>query len=266
MPKVSVIMSFCNDEKYIGEAVKSILEQTFSDFEFIIINDASTDSSEEIVKEFADKRIKLIKNSKNLGLTKSLNIGIREAVGEYIARMDADDVCLPQRFEKQVKFLDGNRRTALVGCWVEFIDPEGKSEGIKKFPTDFQDIKKILISYLPFRHPTLIIRKKALDEVGFYDESFKYAQDYELILRTAKKFPVANLPEVLLKYRNWPPGSISAEYQKQQEFYALKARVKALTNSWYPTWQVIYLIKPAVSFLIPSFIKKPIIKKFIFKS
>ena len=264
-PKVSVILSFFNDEKYIGEAIKSVLAQTFTDFEFLIINDGSIDGSLEIVKSFVDKRIKIIQNPKNLGFTKSLNIGLTKARGEYVARMDSDDICFPQRFERQVKYLDENLKVVLVGCWVEFIDPDGNSTGIKKFPTKNSEIKKVLISFLPFRHPTLMIRKKVLDEVGFYDESFVFAQDYELILRIAAKFLVANLPEVLLKYRNWPAGSISLEKQKQQDFFALKGRIKALTNGWYPAWQAIYLIKPSVSFLIPTFIKKTLVKKLVFK-
>lgn len=264
-PKVSVIMSFYNDEKYITEAVESILKQTFSDFEFITVNDGSTDGSAEIIRSFGDKRIKLIVNKKNLGLTKSLNRALTASTGEYIARMDADDIALPHRFEKQVKFLDENAHIPLVGCWVEFIDPDGKSTGIKKFPTEDSEIKKVLISYLPFRHPTLVIRKKVLAELGFYDESFLYAQDYELILRIAAKYPVANIPEVLLRYRNWPEGSISLVKQKQQEFYALKARLKALMNNWVPFWRLIYFVKPLISFLIPSLIKKPLVKKFILK-
>lgn len=263
MPKISVIMSFYNDEKYISQAVVSILQQTFSDFEFIIVNDGSKDSSEKIVKNFGDSRIKIIKNRENLGLTKSLNIALNQARGEYIARMDADDIAQATRLEKQVKFLDENPGIALVGCWVEFIDSEGKSTGIKKFPTSDSEIRKVLLSYLPFRHPTLMIRKKVLDEVGFYDESFLYAQDYELILRISTKFQLANLPKVLLKYRNWPEGSISYSKQKQQEFFALKARFKAIKAGWFPFWQAIRLVKPAISFLIPSFLKKPLVKKFV---
>lgn len=259
-------MSFYNDEKYIGQAIESILKQNFPDFEFLIVNDGSKDKSSRIVKSFNDKRIRLIKNKKNLGLTKSLNIALSIAKGKYIARMDADDISLPNRLKNQTEFLDENKGIALVGCWVEFIDVDGKTTGIKKFPVEYPEIKRVLISYLPFRHPTLMIRKKILNEVGFYDENFHYAQDYELVLRIAAKFPVANLPEVLLKYRNWVTSSISYTTQKQQDFYALRARFKALKAGWYPFWQAIYAVKPVISFLIPSMIKKPFAKKLFYKT
>lgn len=264
-PKVSVIMSFCDNEKYIRLAVESILKQTFVNFEFTIVNDDSQDASEKIIQSFSDNRIKFIKNPKNLGLTRSLNKALKLAKAEYIARMDADDIAEPDRFAKQVEFLDKNQKVGLVGSWVEFINSQGKTTGIRKFPTSNFEIRKALTSYLPFRHPTLMIRKNVLNDIGFYDENFRFAQDYELVLRISAKYKLANLPEVLLKYRNWPAGSISLVKQKQQEFFALKARFKALKNGWVPTWQLIYLIKPAISFLIPSIIKKPLIKKFVFK-
>src|SRR3989344_5781814 len=121
--KISVLMPAYNARKYIGEAIESILNQTFKDFEFIIINDCSTDKTKKIIEEYANKdaRIKLINNATNLGLTKSLNIGLKEARGEYVARLDADDVALPERLEKQYEFMEKNKETTLVGAWAEII-------------------------------------------------------------------------------------------------------------------------------------------------
>ncbi len=128
-PKVSVIMSVYNGDKYLREAIESILNQTFTDFEFIIVNDGSTDNSLEIIESYDDERIKTINNKKNIGLTKSLNKALKFAKGKYIARQDADDVSLPNRFEKQVEYLDSHPEVALVGTSVYLIDENGKIIG-----------------------------------------------------------------------------------------------------------------------------------------
>ena len=126
-PKVSVVMCVHNGERYLYEALESVLNQTFEDFEFIIVDDASADNTPAILKEYAaqDGRIRLMRNAHNLGLTRSLNKALRLAKGEYIARQDADDISLPQRLEKQVEFLNSNSRTAVVGSWTEVIDEYG---------------------------------------------------------------------------------------------------------------------------------------------
>src|SRR3990172_12530717 len=129
-PVITVLMSAYNAEKYLREAIESILNQTFKDFEFIIINDCSTDKTKKIIEEYANKdaRIKLINNATNLGLTKSLNIGLKEARGEYVARLDADDVALPERLEKQYEFMNKNRDITLTGAWAEKIYEEGDNK------------------------------------------------------------------------------------------------------------------------------------------
>jgi glycosyltransferase involved in cell wall biosynthesis len=199
-PKISVVMSVYNCEKYIKEAIYSILNQNFGDFEFIIINDGSTDKTREIIEEYKDERIKVI-NNKNKGLTKSLNEGIELAKGEYIARMDADDISLRERFEKQVEFLDFNTDIYMCGTWAEFIDENGVFLKDFKRPITDKEIKKELLFHNPFIHSSVMIRKSVFDKVGLYNESFRYAQDYELWTRVVAKLKTANLPEALLKYR-----------------------------------------------------------------
>lgn len=129
MPEISVVLSVYNDAKYVGVAIESVLAQTFTDFELIIIDDASTDESLSIARDFADERIRIVENEENLGLTKSLNKGISLAQGKYIARMDSDDICLPTRFEKQVAYLDAHPDVGVCGGWVELIGEQagGKS-------------------------------------------------------------------------------------------------------------------------------------------
>ena len=193
-------MSVYNCEKYVREAVLSIINQSFKDFEFIIINDGSTDKSREIIENIKDERIKLI-NNKNKGLTKSLNEAIVLSKGEFIARMDADDFSLNDRFEKQINFLDSNPGISMCGAWADFIDANGNYLKNYKRPVTDKEIIKELLFHNPFIHSTVMIRKEVFDKVGLYNESFRFAQDYELWTRIIPKFKTANLPEVLLKYR-----------------------------------------------------------------
>ena len=198
-PKVSVIMPVFNAEKFIGEAVESILRQTFTDFEFIIINDASTDGSRKIIKTFSDKRIILVNNPHQLRITASLNKAIGMAKGDYIARMDADDVSLSDRLETQVKFLDNHQDVGVVGSWVEVF---GRRRGVWKYPTDPKVIRGSQLFNGSIVHPAVMIRKSFLDKFHLrYNENYPNAQDYELWSRCAGYFKLANIGKVLLKYR-----------------------------------------------------------------
>lgn len=260
MPKISVILSVGSQKKYLKDAVQSILNQTFKDFEFIIINDASKNL--EIPK---DSRIKIITNTRHLGLTRSLNIGLKKAKGEFIARMDADDISKPERLKTETEFLEQNPDVALVGSWVDLINEKGSFLHTKKLPIDYENIKNNLIKANQFYHPTLLIRKNILDKVGFYDEKYEFSQDYELVLRIASKYQVANIPESLLEYRVNTKSAISHGYVKEQAKFALMARIKALKDYNYPKWQIIYLIKPLISFLTPKPLILFIYKRFFFK-
>lgn len=264
-PKISVIMSVHNGKDYIRESIESILSQTFSNFEFLIIDDNSTDGTEKILKTFGDKRIKLIKNKKRLGLTESLNIGLKKAQGDYVARMDADDISLPQRFTKQVDFLEENRQIGLVGSWVEYIGPRGESLEIKKYPQNHKELLNVIMRYNPFKHPTLMIRREILKRIGGYNEKFKYAQDYDLVLKIASISKVANIPEVLLRYRIEPKASISFKNMKAQEKFAILARIEALKSGKYPLYYAVFLIKPLVFYFIPSGLKIFLLTRFFWK-
>jgi len=201
MPKVTVLMSVYNGEKYLREAIDSILNQTFKNFEFLVINDGSTDSTAEILQSYQDPRIKIINNEKNMGLTGSLNKGLKLAKGEYIARMDADDISLPLRLEKEVEFLDKNPELGLVGILYEVIDEAGNSFGIVKYPTTDKEIKRRLLEGNPFGHGSVMLRKECIVNVGFYRPEFKYAQDFDLLLRISEKYEVLNISEPLYKFR-----------------------------------------------------------------
>lgn len=262
-PKISVVMSVYNGARYLKEAVDSILNQTFTDFEFLIVDDCSNDNSPQILKEYSEKdnRIKIITNEFNLGLTKNLNKMIGQAKGEYIARFDCDDVSLPLRFERQVKFLDQNTKVAFISSWSNLMDDNGKIFKTVKYPTDNLELKKILIKYNPFFHPAVMMRKSALDDVGYYDESWRFAQDYELWLRIARKYQIANIPEILLNYRE-TSGSITGSKNKLQTGFVMKAKKKAIREGQYPKWNYVYLFRQYLNLIVPVKVRKFIKKLF----
>ena len=221
-PKVTVLMSVYNGEKYLREAVESILNQTFTDFEFIIIDDASTDCSLEILRSFEDPRIKIVRNIENLGLTKSLNIGLSLAKGEYIARMDADDICIKERLKIQIQIMDANPKIGICGTWAKIF---GSDESISKRPITPEDIKVALFYYNPLIHSSVIIRKSYLIMYNLeYDVSFKQSQDYELWVRCAQKFQIMNIPKVLVYHRKHS-NQIGTQLLDKQNDYANKIRV-----------------------------------------
>src|SRR3989339_247756 len=237
MPAISVLMSVYNGEKFLAESVRGILSQTFKDFEFVIVNDGSTDQTSELLSELviADSRIKLIKNSQNLGLTRSLNSGLRQCTGKYIARMDADDVSAPNRFVKQFEYMENNPQTVLCGALGWYINEAGDRVGEKNLPTAYGDIKKKLLFNNQFIHSSLFIQRDILEREGGYSEDFKTSQDYELILRLADKYSVVNLPDRLINWRV-RHGSLSWS-DKRQEWDAIHARWRGITEYNFSIWQ-----------------------------
>ncbi|MBI2010422.1 MAG: glycosyltransferase [Candidatus Chisholmbacteria bacterium] len=254
-PTVSVLMSVLNQAEYLASSLHSILTQTFTSFEFIIVNDASNPKTLKCLKQYPDNRIKIIHNPKRLGLARSLNRGLKFCRGIYIARMDADDIALPHRLKVQVDYLTKHPHIAGCGSAAAIIDRQGKKLGIKKFPAPTTKLKSVIMRYSPFIHPTMMLRKKVFDAMGGYNATFNGAEDYDLWLRTLPIFDLVNLPQVLLMYRVHPQ-SVSWGSLKQVERQALRARVNALRHHQYPLWQSLFLVKPSLSFLVPQSIKK----------
>jgi glycosyltransferase involved in cell wall biosynthesis len=245
-PKVSVVMSAYNAEKFLEEAVESILRQIFIDFEFLIVDDASTDKTSSILKNFSykDPRIKIITNEENIGLTKSLNKALGLSRGEYIARMDADDVSYPNRLEDQVRFLDSHSDIGIVGGAANSMDEHGTVTGEIHYPTQSKELKRILINYNPFIHSTLMFRSSVLKKAGGYNEKFHYAQDHELLLRIARVSNIANLETLVLGSRRGN-YSITRKNNKPQALCALKARFQAIKRGQYPFYKIVYLLRPS---------------------
>jgi glycosyltransferase involved in cell wall biosynthesis len=198
-PRVSVLMAVFNGAKYLPEAIDSILGQTFTDFDFLIIDDGSTDRTREIIDSYQDPKIKLIRNQQNVGLTHSLNKGLDLARGEYIARMDSDDISLPDRLARQVAYMDVHPEVAVCGTWAKDIDLDGKVIGVRETPIG-KDLEHNYWRPSPIIHPSAMIRRADLNGLR-YDEQMRYAQDFDLWLRMRVKHKLANLPEHLLLYR-----------------------------------------------------------------
>jgi len=173
MPAISVLMSAYNAEKYISESIESILNQTFNDFEFIIINDGSTDNTEKIIKSYNDKRIKYI-SQENIGVSKSLNRGLKIATGKYIAKLDADDVSYPERLEEQFKFMENNPTYVVCGCYADVIDESGNYIYVyNNIPSYDEDIRKTMNYKNCFIHSSTFYRREIALSIGGYYEPIR---------------------------------------------------------------------------------------------
>jgi Glycosyl transferase family 2 len=209
IPTISVLLPVYNCAEYVGAAIESLLAQSFDDFELIIIDDGSTDSTPHLLKDVNDPRIRLFTQS-NRGLAATLNTGFELARGTYIARQDADDLSLPERFARQVAYLDAHPDCALVGTWAEIWVGDKRTERAHRHPSDNMNIQYGLLFNNPFVHSSVMLRKSALDQIGGYstDPARQPSEDYELWSRIARSFEVANIPELLTIYREIP-GSMS---------------------------------------------------------
>lgn len=212
-PKATVLMPVYNAAPYLREAVNSILNQSFRDFEFLIFDDGSTDGSREILGAYDDPRIRLFCYPENTGYVRHLNRGIELARGEYLFRMDADDIALPQRLERQVAFLDANPGVGLCGSWAETPDTPAR---LLRRPCSHEEIRLQLLSGTTFIHPTVAMRCSMLRQHGLrYREEYLYAEDYALWAECAKVTRMAIIPEVLLRYRIHE-NSVSTRYYQRQ--------------------------------------------------
>ncbi len=214
-PQISVVMPVYNCVAYIEESVASILTQTFRDFEFFIIDDYSTDGTYEYLQTVTDSRIQLIRKPKNSGYTVSLNMGLEMAKGEYIARMDGDDIALPERFAKQVLFMDNNPDVAVCGSSYQLSG----TDTIIRMPPGFEEAKVVALMNVPVAHPTVFIRRSVLIQHQLrYNPVFEPTEDYELWTRIMEIGKIENLPESLLLYR---------KHSEQQSITKFKSLIDA---------------------------------------
>ena len=231
--KVSVLMCVYNGEAYLKQAINSILNQTFKDFEFVIVDDGSTDSSWQILTEYKkrDSRIALIQNEENIGLEKSLNKGLAATTGKYIARQDADDISLPHRLQLQVDFLENHSEIGALSSFTEFIDSKGSVIRKSEVPTDPESIQSLLLLRNCVWHSSITMRRNLIEKLGGYNENMLYAEDYELWWRISRCSSLAALPEFLLQYRLDNPYSVSKLKYMQQLKCTREISFKAINES-----------------------------------
>ena len=209
MPKVSVIMPAYNAEKFLRQAMDSVLSQTYSNLELIVINDCSVDSTESIILSYEDKRVVYLKNEKNLGVAATLNKGLETAKGQYIARMDADDICVPERLSIQLEYMDQN--PDVIVCGSNFIPFDEKGDMVVCcYPETDEAIRTAMLFGCPFAHPSVMIRAGALKKLGLkYEVAFEKVEDYRFWTQLQKHGKLYNIQQPLLRYRRHS-GQITA--------------------------------------------------------
>lgn len=215
-PKVSVVMSVYNGERYLREALESVLDQTLKHYEFLIVDDGSTDKTWDILTSYDDARVQLYRNPRNIGLTPSLNSALSLARGVYIARQDADDVSLPTRLEQQAAFLDQYPQVGLLGTAYQLIDARGniKSEGCG--PVTDTEIRWRMLFSNAFAHPSVMFRRGLLAHCEGYDQALPYSQDYDLWARMLQYTQGANLRTPLIAYRAHASSVSNVQGQRQE--------------------------------------------------
>lgn len=267
-PLVSVLMPAYNACRYIDLAIESILNQSYQHFELIILDDGSTDDTFKRVQYWAasDMRVHPLINDKNRGLVYSLNRMLREAstMTKYFARMDSDDISLPERLAHQVEFLEANPEYGLVGGHNLIIDNDGNTIGVRRYPLLHEDILRVLTRFSPFSHPTVMFRKCVIETVGEYNEIFQGCEDYDLWMRIAINYRVENLNEITLKYRI-NQNQIKQKHLKTtikytlmiQKKWLLDSRLRSIVNIVH--WCGLHLL-----LLLPNYFVLALFKKIVY--
>lgn len=255
-PSISVLMPAYNAEKYIAVAIESILNQTFTNFEFIIIDDCSSDKTWGIIKEYSQKDFRIIplKNDKNVKISKTLNIGIEAARAKYIARMDADDYSYPERLEKQFNYMENNPDIVISGGNIEICDENLFFLNVRKYNYNDQDIRKKIFMYSPFCHPAVIFKTNEIKKINMYNTKYNSAEDYDMYFRIGNLGKFGNIPEIILKLRT-RESSISQKNSREQEKLTLKIRKLAIKEYGYSMGlkdNVYFILQFTSMFLIPQ--------------
>ena len=228
---ISVVTTGYNAGKYIEEAIKSVLDQTYTNFEYILIDNGSEDNSWGIIQSYAkiDKRIIPIKNAKTLTIAQSFNVGFRKSKGEYIVRQDADDWAFPYRIEKQIEILQRDPKIVLCGGAIEVCDESLCPKYTRRYPKTDAEIREKFFLYNPFAASATTMKRDVFERIGFYDEHVDAAEDYDSYFRLAKQGKVANIPDTIIKYRVSNAG-ISISKQNRQELQNILIRLRAITR------------------------------------
>lgn len=262
-PKISIVIPTYNQSEYLQEAVESVLNQTYKNIEIIIVDDGSTDNTLGVVRSFDNNKIIYIQQ-KNKGASSARNTGIKKANGEYIAFLDSDDLWLKNKLRKQIDFIKENPEIGLLGTGCYQMINIGKMIHKKIFPFENKILQKDLIKYNPFIQSSVMIRKNVFDDIGLYDEKFKESEDYDLWLRIAQKYKIANLPEALITKRYYEKGLCLSKDSKQL-YFVLKAKKNAISRGQYSKLYYSYILKSWIFMKMPFFMRKIIRKHLLNK-
>jgi len=261
-PKVSIIIPTYNQSQYLEEAIESVLNQTYKNIEIIIVDDGSTDNTSEVVKSFDNKIIYI--QQKNKGASGARNTGIKKANGQYIAFLDADDMWLKNKLEKQIEFIQNNPEIGLLGTGCYQMIDMSKMIHKKIFPAKNEILQKDLIKYNPFIQSSVMIKKDVFNHIDLYDEKFKESEDYDLWLRIAQKYKVANLEQSLVTKKYYAKG-LSKDKDNKQLYFALKAKKNSINRGQYSKLYYFYILKSWIFMKMPFFIRKIIRKHLLNK-
>ena len=248
-PVVSVVMAVLDGERFLEKAVRSILTQTLQNIELIVVDDGSSDRTPEVLDRFHDARMRVV-TQRRQGLAAALNRGIGLARAGLVARMDADDVAMPERLEHQVSRMDCDKELGVLGTAVTVINESGTTLRQWLPATDPLEIKRRLIRANQFAHPTVMFRKEAFEQAGGYRD-MPFSQDYDLWLRMSGSWKMANLPEATVMRRELK-SQFGSRRETQQIRWAVRARLGSLRRGEYPPQNVVYLFKPALAAAVPG--------------
>lgn len=242
-------MAVYDGAQWVGGAVESLLTQTMADLEVIVIDDGSTDATPLVLGAFRDLRLRVERGARG-GLTRALTRALELARAPLVARLDADDVALPDRLALQRRFLEDHPDVGLLGTWAREVDTTGRDVAIARPPVDDAAIRKALIRANPFVHSSVMMRRSALDRVGGYDPSYPVAQDYDLWMRLSRVTRLANLAEPLV-IRRLVPGRISAVRDTDRLRAEALVRWRAVRSGAYPWWCTAYVLRPLLALALP---------------
>ena len=234
-PRVSVVMPAHNTERFLASAIESVLTQDYSDFEFIVIDDKSTDATLMILQQYAnlDSRVRVLCNERNQGSAYSRNRGILASHGEYVLTFDSDDLCMPSRLTTQVRRMQDDVELGVVGSSIFLVDDRDRVIGCRRYPTEDKQLRRNMFKFSPFAAPSTMIRKSALLNAGLYDEKLPTCEDIDLWFRIGRTAKLGNCPEVLLKYRVHGASKTFAKIRTMNA-YTFRIRLKAMRQYGYP--------------------------------
>ena len=249
-PVVSVLMAVYNGAPWVRDAVDSVLGQSLSDLELIVIDDASTDATPTLLASVHDTRLRVDRSSARRGLSASLAAAWTIARAPLIARLDADDISVPDRLARQQAFLSSHPEVGLLGGAAREIDALGRPLGLVEPPRDDLTLRRALIRQNPFVHSTVMMRRSAAEAVGGYDARREVAQDYDLWMRMSRVTRLANLPDVLVVRRRLP-GAIGVARDDERLRTEIAVRWRELRTGRYPLWTAVFVARPALALMLP---------------